>query len=53
MLEVDAQSRLDLVDSLLMAGRVEEAAARSSSAIGPLLADPALSNRWRCEQRSG
>ena len=52
MLEINAQSRLDLVDSLLMAGQVD-AAVEVFDATTPLLADPALSNRWRCEQRSG
>ena len=52
MLEIHAQSRLDLVDSLLMAGQVD-AAVEAFEATTPFLADPALSNRWRCEQRSG
>jgi tetratricopeptide (TPR) repeat protein len=52
MVEVRAQSRLDLVDSLLMEGQVD-AAVEAFEATAPVLADPALSNRWRCEQRSG
>lgn len=52
LLEINAQSHLDLADSLLMAGRVADAV-EVFEATAPLLEDPALSNRWRCQQRSG
>jgi len=52
LLEIHAQSRLDLVDSLLMSGQVD-AAVEAFEVTTPFLSDPALSNRWRCEQRSG
>jgi DNA-binding SARP family transcriptional activator len=49
--EVAAQSRLDVVDALLLEGRHGEAVTVFDT-LGPRLTDPMLGNRWRCEQRA-
>ncbi len=50
--EIRAQAGLDLADSLLMNGRVDEAAAALTSTM-PDYSASWVNNRWRCEQRAG